>query len=462
MTLPPLPIRARLTLWNLAVLSIVLVGFSFGVLIFQRHYSGAQLDQELTTLSTAVATSLRGELAEGRGLAHAAAELHEGFNIPSRTIAIFAPDGRAIAAHWRGFRRASLLPFPRERVQTATVLQDALPWRVHVERHDSPTGPFTIVVAASESVLTREQHLLVKTLLVATPLALLFAALVCWWAASRALAPVTAMSRDAEQITLQSLDTRLSGPDRRDELGQLRRAFDRLLDRVAAGVSTQRRFMADASHELRTPVSAIRAAVEVTLSQPHRDEEEYRDALGVVLVQTERLGRMVEDMLTLARADAGGYRVRRRACSVSGVVEEAIETAQLLASAKRITIASRVDPAVVGRVDDMLVRQLALNLIENAIKHTPDDGAVTVSLDAIGGSAAIAVSDTGPGIPPAERERIFERFVRLDEARGDTSGGAGLGLSIARWIAQSHDGTLTLEQTGPSGSTFVAHLPHCQ
>ena len=453
-----IPIRARLTLWYVAVLALVLLVFSAGVLWLQARFSRAQFDEELTTLATTVSSALRAELAESHRLERAASETREDFNIPNRTIAILDGDGRLVTAHWRGFRRTNLPDLGSRRVTTMTVLQDALPWRIRMQRESSPDGPFIIFVAASESALIREQHLLGKTLLVGTPAALLLAAIVCWWAASRALRPVTDMSDQAERITVRSLDTRLSGSDVNDEVGQLRRAFNRLLDRVADGVAIQRQFMADASHELRTPVCAARTAAEVTLSRPHRDEDEYRDALDIVAAQTSRLARMVDDMLVLARADAGGYRLRLQQCFLDEVLDECAVAGRVLADVKRVTLDTDIPLGVMGHVDEALIRQLTLNLLENAIKRTPESGRIHLSLRAVNGCAAIAVSDTGCGIDVSQRERIFERFVRLDTAR-DTAGGAGLGLPIARWIAEAHHGTLTLDESGPSGSTFVARLP---
>jgi len=452
-----LPLRARLTLWYVAVLGMVLIGFSSGVLLLQTRFSRSQVDEELRTLATAVTTSLRAELANSHDLRHASRKTREDFNIPNRTVAILDADGNPVAAHWRGFRGTDL-PRPGNRVTTATVRASGERWRVRLEPHDSPDGSFMIFVGASESALIREQQLLAKALLVGMPVALLFAALVCWWAASRALRPVTAMSAQAERITLQSLDTRLSGWDANDEVGQLRRAFNRLLDRVVAGVTAQRRFTADASHELRTPVTAVRTAAEITLSKPQRAEEEYRDALGIVLAHSERLGHMVEDMLMLARADAGGFQPRRHLCSLSEAIDQAVDTAVVLASRKQLTLDEFIEPDITCFADDTLIRQLALNLLDNAIKHTPDGGRITVSLRVVVDWAELVVSDTGCGIAWPDRDRIFDRFVRLDEARTE-AGGAGLGLSIARWIAESHYGTVTLEDTGASGSTFVVRLP---
>jgi len=451
-----IPIRARLTFWYIGVLTAVLLAFSVGVVVLQQRFSRSQFDGELAALSTAIATGVGAELHESHRLARAARETREDFNVPNRTIAILDGDGAAVAAHWRGYDRTQL-PSLAGDAMTATVVQNGRRWRIHRERELSPDGPFQVFVAASEEPLLREQHLLVKALMVGAPLALLFAALISWWTASRALIPLRDMSAQAEAMTLRSLDARLSG-GADDEIGQLRRAFNRLLDRLAAGVTAQRQFMADASHELRTPVTAARTAAEVTLSQSHREEEDYRDALGIVAVQTRRLGRMVEDMLVLARADAGGYRLRLTSCALDTVVDECTDAVRVLAHQKGITLDAEISEPLTIDADEDLVRRLVLNLVDNAVKYTPEEGRIRVNVRTNGDYAEVAVSDTGVGIRPQDRERIFDRFVRLDETR-DTSAGAGLGLPIARWIAECHHGTLTLDDSGPSGSTFVARFP---
>jgi heavy metal sensor kinase len=451
-----LPIRVRLTLCYVGVLAAVIVAFSAGVLWLQNRFSRSQLDNELATLSAAVASTMNEELGERPQLRQAAREARENFNTPNRAVAILDSDGTPLAAHWRGLRRESL-PLSSRTTTTSTIWQDKLPWRVHAQRERSNAGPFTIVVAASENPITHEQHVLMKSLLVGAPLALLGSAIVCWWAASRALQPLTTMSEDAERITVESRHPALRCPTARDEIGQLGRAFNRLLERVASAVDSQRQFMADASHELRTPVSAARTAADVTLARPHRRESEYREALQIVLTQTRRLGRMVDDMLTLARADVGGHQLRAQPCDLAAILEDCAATARLLARPKRITIDAQLQ-TIRLTADPSLVRQLALNLLENAIKHTPSDGVVRLIACAADGTAEIRIIDTGSGIQLADRERIFERFVRLDAAR-ENIGGAGLGLPIARWVAQAHGGILTLASTGPAGSTFIARFP---
>jgi signal transduction histidine kinase len=219
----------------------------------------------------------------------------------------------------------------------------------------------------------------------------------------------------------------------------------------------QRQFMADASHELRTPVSVIQTATEVTLERERQDWE-YQDALHVIQEQSSRLSRTVEDMLTLARADAGGYRLTLAPLYLEEIVAECVKAASVLAAREHIALVAQLDADVLIDGDDGLLRQLVTNLIDNSIRYTPPEGVVTVKVNRNDGLATIAVADTGPGIPVADRERVFERFVRLDPARSSTSG-AGLGLPIARWIAEQHGGTLMLQQNATGQTVFVARLP---
>jgi signal transduction histidine kinase len=276
--------------------------------------------------------------------------------------------------------------------------------------------------------------------------------------ASSALRPVTSMAAQAEAITVQSVEWQLDAPSVDDELGQLARAFNRLLNRLETALQLQRQFMADASHELRTPVSVIQTATEVTLGREDRENWEYREALLIVQEQSARLSRTVEDMLVLARADAGGYGSARRPVYIDEIVADCARAASVVATVRHIALATDLEPDVAIHADDGLMRQLVTNLIDNAVRYTPAGGAVTVAVRQEGAVATITVSDTGPGIAPTDRERVFERFVRLDPARSATPG-AGLGLPIARWIAAQHEGTLTLQQNATGGCVFVARLP---
>jgi heavy metal sensor kinase len=286
---------------------------------------------------------------------------------------------------------------------------------------------------------------------------ILITAAVSWWVASSAIRPVSTMASEAAAISVKSPDWRLNPPSDTDELGQLARAFNDLLARLGAASKTQRQFMADASHELRTPVSVIQTATEVTLKQPKRREAEYREALTIISEQSARLSRLVQDMFVLARADAGGYHVPMRGLYVDEVVEEAVRAVAVVTAAKGLNLTWEVQPNVAIHGDDGLLHRMMTNLLDNAVQHTPTGGSVHVALSADAATVTITVADTGPGIPDADRDRAFDRFVRLDPARSAESGG-GLGLPIARWIAEQHHGTLSLDPS-PRGCVFVVRLP---
>ena len=454
-------IRTRLTLWCSALLVTTLTAFGGGVLWLHTRWVRAQFDSELAGLGAATTRTMEEELRESGVLRKAAHEAASSMDVPGRATAILDESGLFLAGQWHGFRydRMSLPIDTARATQFVTVDEgDGGAWRVFTRYESSPAGDYVILIAGPLDQVLRQQHLLTRVLLVATPLVVLIGAGLSWWAASSALRPVTSMAAEAEAITAQSADWRLHPHNTNDELGQLTRAFNRLLDRLRDALRTQREFMADASHELRTPVSVIQTAAEVTLDRPSREEAEYRDALTIVCEQSARLSHVVDDMLVLARADAAGYPVARRPLDVDDVVEQCVRSASIVAVTKNIRLVTELQSDVTIDADDRLLRRLVTNLLDNALQHTPPGGVVTVGVSKHDEFATITVEDTGPGIPAADRERVFERFVRLDPARSATTG-AGLGLSIARWIAERHQGTLSVEPGRAGGCRFSARLP---
>ena len=455
-----LSIRTRLTLWYGVLVAVALSVFSIGVMRLQERWGRAQFDSELASIAAALSGLMEEELGETGELVTAVEEAREPMNVPGRATAILDVRGTPIAGNWHGLEydatmvTADAVP----RLGLITVSRYGTPWRVLTRRESSPVGDYIILVAGPLDQLERQQDLLSRILMVAAPLVVLLTAGVCWWVASSALRPVTLMAAQAEAITVRSSDWRLDAPTATDELGQLTRAFNRLLTRIETASQLQRRFMADASHELRTPVSVIQTATEVTLERPVREDWEYREALTIVNEQSTHLSRMVEDMFVLARADAGGYRLTRRPLYLDEVVAECVRAVSVVAATREIQLATTLQPDVSLNADDGLLRQLVTNLLDNAVQYSRIGGSVTIAVSADATVATVTVSDTGPGIAAADRERIFERFVRLEPARAAASG-AGLGLSIARWIAEQHGGTLTVDQNDLGGSRFVARLP---
>jgi heavy metal sensor kinase len=453
-------LRARLTLWYSAVMVLALTTFSIGVMWLHARWGRAQFDSELASLGAAVSRVMQEELSESGNLQKAVSETRTSMDVPGRATAILDLHGRPMSAQWHGFPYDSTM-WPADvlaRPRFTSLTERGKAWRMLMRRESSSAGDYVILVAGTLDQLGRQQYLLARVLLVATPLIVLVTACMSWWVASSALRPMTMMAAQAEAITVRTADWRLDAPTVTDELGQLARAFNRLLGRLAAASQQQRQFMADASHELRTPVSVIQTAAEVTLERQVREDWEYREALTIVNEQSSRLSRMVEDMFVLARADAGGYRLTKRLLYVDEIVAECVRAVSVVAATRDIQLTTALESDVSVNGDDGLLRQLVTNLLDNAVQYTPPGGSVTVSVSSDAGSAAITVSDTGPGIPPADRARVFERFVRLDPARSATSG-AGLGLPIARWIAERHEGTLTVEQSTAGGCLFVVRLP---
>jgi len=223
---------------------------------------------------------------------------------------------------------------------------------------------------------------------------------------------------------------------RDDELGVLTAAFNGLLTRLRDALRAQRQFMADASHELRTPVSIVRTATDVAIARPVPEEAEYHETLAIISTQAQRLSRLLDSMLVLARADAGGYPVRPVDLYLEEIVSECCRAVAPACNQRHITLRTSRFPETPFHGDEDLLRQLVLNVLQNAVQQTPPGGAVAVDLATDNGSVVLGIRDSGPGIPAVDRERIFERFVRLNTAR--TAGGAGLGLPIARWIAEVH------------------------
>ena len=284
-----------------------------------------------------------------------------------------------------------------------------------------------------------------------------------WFLVRRSLSPVMSMADRARQIGGENLSERLPVANPRDELGRLAATFNELLGRLERSLGQQRQFMADASHELRTPVATSRTAASVALQQPHRDEQDYRQTLEIIEQQTARLSRVVDDMFTLARADAGNYPIRKMPMYLDEVIDDIVRAARVVATTKGVT----VDNALTVRSasfdgDEELIHRMVGNLIANAIRHAPPRTSVRVDLDRSASGYVIAVRDQGPGVSDDIRPYIFERFYRGDASRQRgplAHDGAGLGLALARWIARSHGGEVDLVRSSESGSTFVVALP---
>jgi heavy metal sensor kinase len=447
-----LSIRSRLTLWYAAVLSLVLAASAAALYVFYSGSRLARFDEELDRVDAQVERLMAAELGEGHDLPEAAHDALEDVASPDRPVAVFDTAGEHLAGSWEGLPRPTA--GGRER---ATVATRAGAFRVRWARHAQPTATYLVGVAESLAAVERELAGLRRALLGTVALALALALAGGWWIARGALQPVASMAAQARRITDRTPGFRLASPNPADELGLLAEAFNELLTRLESALAQQRQFMADASHELRTPVSIARTAIDVSLTGRGRSEDTL-DSLAVAAGQMRRLTRIVEDMFTLAHADATGLPVESRLLYLDELVAECVKETRVLASPKGVSLDWRGPADLEARGDERLLRRMLTNLLDNAIRHTPSGSAVRVDVVPQPNAVEVAVTDGGEGIPEGERDRIFQRFVRLNGSRrpGD---GAGLGLPIARAIAEAHGGSLVLARSDASGSTFLARLP---
>jgi two-component system, OmpR family, sensor kinase len=451
-----LSLRARLTLWYTLALLAVLCLFGANVLWQQRRIGIRRVDRELEALAATLANVMQDEINEQDDPITAAIEATATVTAPGRALAIVDARGVVLGARWSGLELREPLTGGDGEPSVRTVETGGGAWRVHMRPHAFSNRTLLLIVASPVVDVLREQHEVQEAMLVGIPIVLLLAGGGGLWLASLGLRPITDMARRAARIAPTGLED-LGQTERTDELGQLATAFNGLVARLRAALQTQRQFMADASHELRTPVSIVQATSDVMLSRDHRDEAEYREAIAIVGGQARRLGRLVEDMLVLARADAGGYPLRPVDLYLDEMVADCRRAVDVLATGRGVTIRSAGPPDILFRGDEDLLRRLVLNVLQNAVQHTPSGGSVEVDIRQELQAVRIRVTDQGPGIPSDDQRRIFDRFVQLDAARRGQ--GAGLGLPIARWIAEAHSGTLVLEHSGPGGSTFCVSLP---
>ena len=309
----------------------------------------------------------------------------------------------------------------------------------------------TVIVTTSLNPISQLQDILTPLLAAGLPLIMLVVGFTVWLLTGRALRPVEAIRSEAEEITATSLARRVPHPGTGDEVGRLADTMNRMLERLEASAVAQRRFVSDASHELKSPIASIRTMLEVARREHPTDLERF---LKDVLVEDARLERLVADLLVLARADEGAPPARMSDIDLDDIVLAEAAGAERV-SGKRIDLTGVGAARVRGDSRDLL--SLVRNLLDNAARYATS--AVWITLEARDSSAVLTVSDDGPGIPEAEREHIFERFVRLDESRQRASGGTGLGLAVCRAIARSLGGDVRAVDPTHGGASFEVRLP---
>jgi heavy metal sensor kinase len=455
-------LRLQLTAWYLLFFTSVFVLFSLFLYHLLAKALYERLDDTLLSEANTAIGLFQDELEESKGDVSVAA--HEAvLEIRVRGLLVAILEGRQILA--------ASGPLPHREFFDLAARSG---WRGRPERTTIPgrggsalrslADPFTLngrrlmlLVAEPVDPIADDLRLVRRVLFVALPAIVLVVGLGGFWLADRSLAPVRRMAAQAETITGRNLESRLDAGAAGSELRLLADSFNELLSRLDRSFATMRRFAADASHELRTPLAIIRGEADVALAAK-RTAAEYQESIAVMRDEARRLSRLVEDLLNLARADADSVKLRVEPFYLNDLLAECCRSVQPIAASKGIELGCRCPEDVMFHGDQELLRRLVLNLLENALHYTPRGGKVSAHLAADGATIRLEVADTGIGIPPEAAPHVFERFYRADPARSREQGGFGLGLSIVKWIAEYHRGTVQLSSQPGVGSTFTVLL----
>ncbi len=455
-------VRVQLTLWYVAAMVVVLAVYAAAVFVSVSRGLSDSLNQRL-----------RGDFQWEAALVD---------QRPDGTIAWFEPDGfgdedRPWLQVWSQdgellyqSAEASRRPVPesaalarqavRKDDQIAQVPTDTVPVRVLSRRGKiiQTSKPVVIQIARGEGPMRQQLNELALILILGLPLGVAAAGLGGYTLAKRALAPVERMTERARTITAERLNDRLPVHNPDNEMGRLATVFNETLARLEASFEQMRRFTGDVSHELRTPLTAIRSVGEVGLRE-HRDEPAYRAIIGSMLEEVDRLSGLVDRLLTLSRAESGQSKLLVEVVDLRELAEDVVSFLCVLAEEKRQSLTVEGEGAPRGVGDRLVLRQSLINLVENAIKYTPAGGAIRIRVADAPSGPSIDVTDTGPGIAPEVRTRIFDRYDRGGHQRSDDISGSGLGLAIAKWAIEVNGGQLSLENTNGTGSTFRITLP---
>jgi heavy metal sensor kinase len=446
----PRSVRVRLTLWYIAVMLLVLGVYAGAVYTFIQDNSSHLLDERLHVdfdwASDMLAQRPDGSIAPYE-------ETGEG---DSPWLKVYSLDGDLLYETPEARRH----PVPEsnkyaakadERIVTVPGIMP--PYRVMSGGARIGGKPVIVQVALSEGAIMQDLQQLLYILLLGLPIAVVTAGVGGYVLACRALAPVDRMAERARSINAERLNDRLPVDNPDDELGRLATVFNETLTRLESSFEQMRRFTTDASHELRTPLTAIRSVGEVGL-RGRRDEAAYREIIGSMLEEVDRLALLVDRLLTLSRADTGQAQLSVDMVDIPELAEEIAEQLGVLAEEKNqaIKVQAQVVPRWIG--DRVMLRQALLNLVDNAIKYSPVGGSIEILVTQSTEGTLIDVTDTGPGIPAELRSRVFDRFYRVDKARSRANGGTGLGLAIAKLAVEVNGGRLSLEPATDVGSRF--------
>lgn len=477
-----LTIRAKLTLWYTGILAALLVAFAGAVYVGVERRLSARRDDQLAESARALIYAFTHERTEHRELPTTdavAVETIREFRFRDRHFAIYRAEGRLVAlsdkpADVSAARLFSGNPPPGTPVARVVAIarsgvpafsdteNEGLKLRLHGEAAEIGPDRYVIVVAGNNADQIEWLASLRGLFFLLVPIALASAAGGGYLLARKSFAPVMKLCAEADRLGATDLSGRLTAAQPDDELGRLAASFNGLLGRLAAAIESLRQFTSDASHELRTPVAIIQGESDVALAR-ERSPEEYRESLAIIRDESRRMARVVEDLFTLTRADAGQLTPTPTRFDLGESVAECVRSLRTFAENGGIRLKSEIAEELPVRTDESLFRQLLRNLIENAVKYTPRGGAVTVRANTDGPDLLVHVADTGPGIPIPAQHHLFERFFRAGRRPADRQpivggSGAGLGLAIAAEIARILGGDLKLTRSNAHGSVFTFRI----
>lgn len=443
MILRPQSIRMRLTLWNALVGLGILVTFSGGIYQFAKAALLAQIDEELKRDLRATESFLADEPGE-------IAEFGQ-----QGTVKCFAVSSTGGLAYQTPLWQKAGLEAALEAAAGVPFWSapDGVEYRVLVDRRTILNQPTRIGVAQKAGPFRENTRALLTIILLALPAGFCLTLLGGYFLAGRMLSPVGKIAARARAITADRLSERLPVGNPGDEIGALATVLNGMLVKLEDAFERLRQFTADASHELRTPLTAIRSVGEVGLQGKH-DVAEYRDIIGNMLEEVNRLARLTDSLLQLTRLDTEVVRPAAETLDVGQLVREVADSMHILAEEKVMELTVEAGDGLLAYSDRAQLRRVLMILLDNAIRYTPAGGSVTVTAQSRNGEILVEVTDNGPGIPPEFREKIFERFFRIEPGRSREPGGAGLGLSIARRAVAVCGGRIELVSEVGRGSTF--------
>jgi len=450
-----LPISTRLTTWYFLFVAVALIGFAALALTVMRQSIYATVDEQLEDRSHALQVLIA--RSGGEDPSDAVRE-HNELQSSSQLLQVSDGAGKFL---YRSpvMERLGVPAAQANQRQFANVAYGDLPLRILSSTVSVGGQRFIVQVAEPMDDYLEALERFRTAMFISIPVLLLLAAGGGYWMSTRALRPVDRITHAAQMINPQDLSRRVIVPQTGDELQRLAETLNQMLQRIESAVARITQFTADASHELRTPVALIRTRAEVTLAKP-RNIDQYRDALKEVLAESERTTALIENLMTLARADTGSETLNFNRTDIGDIAREVSTQAQTLSDAKQLHWSVAIpDAAIWVRGDANALRRLLLILVDNAVKYTPPAGSISLALQRNGSHAEIRVRNNGIGISADDLPHIFDRFYRTDKARSRELGGTGLGLSIGRWIANAHGGDIQVETSTPNGTTFVVRLP---